>query len=266
MQLAWLLFVADYEVAADVGDRAGVWIFLWGVGLYIPVAGISYVVRAHRRLREREVAAARAEGLAARAQLRAVRAQLNPHFLFNSLHSLSALIRHDPTAAEDAVDRLGDLLRYALDHGGNEVVRLHDEITFTRNYIALEKLRFGERLCAGIDADDEALDAIVPPFILQPLVENAIRHGFAPSASRGSLAIRAAVHGSVLRVEVHDDGGGALPAAIDDPAGLGLRTLRQQLESRFGPRAALDIESAPGAGFRATVTLPAHFPELERAP
>lgn len=262
-QLGWLLLVAGYDVASDVGGQAGLWILLMGTGTYVPIAGISYLIRTQRRLREREVAAARAEGLAAQAQLHAVRAQLNPHFLFNSLHSLSTLIRHDPAAAEDAVDRLGDLLRYALDHGGNEVVRLRDEVAFTRNYIALEKLRFDDRLCAEIDVDDDALDAIVPPFLLQPLVENAIRHGLAPNAGRGSLAVRASVHGSQLRLEVHDDGRGAPPAAIGYAAGLGLPTLRQQFETRFGTQAALDIESSPGSGFRANVTIPARMPELE---
>ncbi len=265
-QIAWIWLVAGPEVGRYVARQAGAWQVVSGAWIYALIAGISYLIRTQRELRGREVAAAHAEAIAAQAQLRALRAQLNPHFLFNSLHSLGTLVRHEPEVAEEALDRLGELLRYALDHGEHDVVRFRDELAFARNYLELETLRFGDRLCARFEVDDTALDAAVPPFLLQPLVENAIRHGLAPRAGRGAVEVAARLEGERLVLEVRDDGLGAPSAALDHADGLGLRVLRRQLETRYAGRADLEITTAPDAGFHVAVSLPAVLPRRESPP
>ena len=237
-----------------LGMLQGVVLFSWLYGL---VAAFSYAVRAHRHLRDQQVVAARAETAAAQAQLRALRAQLHPHFLFNALHSLSVLVRCDPVGAERSIEHLGDMLRYALSDNVKEDVPLADEWAFVEHYLALEALRLGPRLRLQVDLEPDAMDVPVPFFILQPLVENAIRHGIAPRAAGGTLDIRAQVAGDDLVIRVSDDGPGADAAATRGAAsGLGLKTLRRRLDARYGGRATFAIETAPGAGFTVTLKLP----------
>jgi signal transduction histidine kinase len=230
--------------------------------LYGLVAGVSYSIRTYRRLRDREIAAARAEAAATRAQLIALRAQLRPHFLFNSLHSLSTLVRHDPARAEQALEHLGDMLRYALDDNAVEDVPLGDEWAFVQHYIGLEALRLGDRLRVSTDLTPEALEAVVPCFTLQPLVENAIRHGIAPVPRGGTLRIGARVESGLVVIEVNDDGNGADVEAMAGAEGLGLKALRQRIDARYPGAARVSIETAPGKGFTAIVTLPRQVPAL----
>jgi signal transduction histidine kinase len=236
------------------------WQFLVYGWLYGLVAAVAYALRGQQRLRERELAAARAEALAAEAQLRALRAQLNPHFLFNALHSLGALVRHDRAAAERALDRLGTLLRYVLDEGAGDTVALADEWDFVRTYLDLERLRFGPRLRVETDLEDEALDCAVPSFVLQPLVENAVRHAIAPRPEGGRVSISARLEAGTLRIRVSDDGPGTTQEAAERATGLGLRALRQRIAAVGAGLSHLDIATAPGAGFQATVTLPVATP------
>ena len=251
-QMGW-----DETMKATGGAQALGRQMMMGIWLYLMVAGASYALRVRRRLQEREVAAARAEALAARAQLAALRAQLNPHFLFNSLHSLTTLVRHDAEAAEHALDRLGDLLRYALDGAEAEDVLLADEWEFTRNYLALEQLRLADRLKIETALDDDALECDVPSFVLQPLVENAIHHGIAPRPAGGTVRVAARLDGERLVLEVRDDGPGATPEQLANRAGLGLRALRRRLEARYHGAAGVAVVTEPGAGFAVTVHLPA---------
>jgi LytS/YehU family sensor histidine kinase len=231
-----------FEVVTDL--------FLYGL-----IAGVSYTLRAERRARDERLAAAQAEAAAARDQLGALRAQLHPHFLFNSLHSVAALIRHEPDAAETAVERLGELLRYALD-SGHELVPLAEEWRFTRDYLALEELRLGERLRVTADLEDEALESLVPAFTLQPLVENAVRHAVAPRAQGGQVQILGRVEGDRLLLSVRDDGPGARSESVGEGPGLGLRLVRDRLATLCGESARLSIETGPGSGFAVSVSLP----------
>jgi signal transduction histidine kinase len=198
--------LAAEVVAAPGTVLRGVLVYSWLYGL---LAGVCYAIRAHLRLRAETLLSARAEAAASHAQLRALRAQLNPHFLFNALHSLGALVRQDPEAAEEAVERLGEMLRYALDDDADEEVLLADEWAFTRSYLAIEALRYGDRLRVQADLTPEALSCLVPVFVLQPLVENAVRHGIAPRTAGGCLFVDAAVEGEWLTIRVRDDGSGA---------------------------------------------------------
>lgn len=191
------------------------------------------------------------------ADLRALAAQLRPHFLFNTLNSLSALLRRDPSAAEGGLIGLGNLLRYTLEETRGELVHLAEEWKFTCAYLELERLRLGEQLSLKAELADEAAGCLVPRFILQPLVENAVRHAAAARSGGARIEIRAWAEGEAVRIVVNDDGPGADPAAVMVAPGLGLRAVQAQLDAHYGDRAVLDIQTAPGAGFRAAVRLPA---------
>ena len=251
-------FAGDWEEALGNLLRSPVrgWMFLTGLWLYGLVAGGGYAIRLARQLRHRQVAAARAEATAAHAQLQALRTQLNPHFLFNALHSLSALMRRDTGAAELAVERLGELLRYALDGGGDGDVSLRQEWEFTRNYLNLERMRFGDRLRVVAEIEEDALEERVPPFVLQPLVENAVRHGVARRGEGGVVRVSAMRAGGELVLRVEDDGPGARPEWVLDSPGLGLRSLQQRLHALYRGGASLAVDTAPGRGFRASVRVP----------
>jgi signal transduction histidine kinase len=245
-----------------IGNAIG-WQFLSGLMLYGVIAGIATAAANAQRLREQEATAARSEALRVRAELQALRAQLDPHFLFNTLHSLMALVRTDQRAAESALERLGDLLRYVLDVNRDALdeVPLADEWAFVRNYLELEQLRLGSRLRVVENLDPETLDCLIPAFTLQPLVENAVRHGIAAQPRGGTLTVTSRLENDALILQVRDDGAGAEPDAVASASGLGVRAVRQRLETRYGARARLDVEAVPGAGFAVRVLLPARATE-----
>jgi LytS/YehU family sensor histidine kinase len=226
------------------------WNLMMGSWLYVLVTGVSYAIRAQRRATAEETAAAEARLLAERAQLSALRAQVNPHFLFNALHSVAALVPLDAARAEEALERLGELLRYSL--GSEPDVLLSEEWRFTHDYLAFERLRLGNRLRVEEDADAAALAAIVPPLIFQPLVENAVRHGIAGRPDGGRIAISARAIDHRLRLRVSDDGPGPVHASS---GGIGLTSIRRRLAARYGDRAQMVIETA-SSGFTVTMTLP----------
>jgi signal transduction histidine kinase len=234
------------------------WQTAFGFLLYWVIAGVTWAAVAAANAKDREQALVQAEALRVKAELSALRGQLDPHFLFNTLHTASVLTRHDPATAALALERLADLLRYVLDaqRGAREDVSLADELAFVDSYLLLEGLRLGERLSVQRDIAPEALGARVPSLSLQPLVENALRYGISERREGGSLSLAAAVDGRTLVLRVSDDGPGA--AALHPPrgSGVGLDTLRQRLAAKFGAAASLDVQTAPGAGFHVTVRIP----------
>src|SRR5205085_8146152 len=173
--------------------------------IYLSTAGIVYAIQTNERLRIEEDRATRAETLRARAELEALRSQLNPHFLFNTLHSLMALVRYDPAAAEDALERLASLLRHTLmTMKDAEDVELSEELDFVENYLALEHLRLGDRLRIERNIQAESLGCFLPPFTLQPLIENSIRHAIATQPHGGFLQIKSELRNGRLCLEVLD--------------------------------------------------------------
>jgi sensor histidine kinase YesM len=237
--------------------------------VYAVIAGGCYVIRIMGQLREQEALAARAEALRVRAELSALRGQLNPHFLFNTLHTLTALVRREPATAEQALERFGDMLRYVLDvkRAAREDVTLAEEMEFVRNYLSLEQLRLGDRLRVREEIDPEAYDCVLPSLTLQPLIENAIKYGVAPRAAGGTIDIRATLDGDLLAMEVRDDGPGAAADVALGAGGVGLRAVRQRLETRYPGAARFAVETAPGRGFAVRIALPAHTGVLaERVP
>ncbi len=255
---------ADYQ---QFMEQALGWQLLYGMALYGLVVGISYAVQGARRLRDEERRAARAEALRVDAELRALRAQLNPHFLFNTLHSITALVRIDAASGERALEQFAALLRYVLDvnRERSEEVPLEEEMGFVRTYLALERLRLAERLAVIEDIDPDALECLVLAFSLQPLVENAIKHGIAPRAGAGTLRVSANLVDDHLVLEVADDGGGADGARLTDGAGVGLSAVRQRLETRWGTSARMEIVTAPRNGFSVRITVPAVTTPVLRA-
>ena len=227
--------------------------------------GCRYAFDYHRRFREREVAAAQLETQLATAQLQALRMQLHPHFLFNALHSAAMLTMIDPEGAHRVLVQLSALLRTTLDRSSAAEVPLSEEIDFVDQYLAIERVRFQDRLRVAIEADDDSLSAAVPNLILQPLVENAVRHGIARRSDSGELRIRAVRNNGVLVLEVEDDGEG-LPNAwtLSPPhgTGVGLTNIRSRLERIYGDRGRLelltptDAAGKPKRGTLARVTIP----------
>jgi signal transduction histidine kinase len=235
------------------------WQIINGLFMYGLIAAVSYAIRGTWGARDLRLATERAERLRAQAELAALRAHINPHFLFNTLHSVTQLLRSDPSRAEAALERLSDLFRYALrlDRERLELVSLEDEWRFTASYLWLEQMRMGDRLTIESSFSDDALACAVPPFILQPLVENAVRHGLGPSRAGGTVALRATEAEGRLTIDVCDDGVGAQPMAVENGTGIGVRSVRQRLEARHGAKSRVEIVTAVGKGTRVTLTLPA---------
>ena len=205
--------------------------------------------------------------LAATAQLAALRAQMNPHFLFNSLNSIAQLIHADPVKAEVCVERLAEIFRYLLNRAEQDFVPLADELQMTNAYLDIERARFDERLRVETAIDPKALRRLIPNLILQPLVENAVKHGLSRKVGPGTLRIEAGVDGDMLMLVVDDDGLGMSPAVLERvyERGVGLRNLRARLERLYGPSHPLEIASAPGEGTRVCVRLPHRDPDTREA-
>lgn len=256
-----LLWTAMIYLLVRLSSPAAAWQFLtmwapWqmldGLLLYAATAGIAQTIWTRQRLAELKLATTRAE-------LHALRAQLSPHFLFNSLNSMIQLAEEDPAATQAALLRLAELLRHVTRSGSDDPgeVAFEDELAFIRNYLALERLRLGDRLRIVEAIDPDTLDMSVPSFLLQPLVENAVQHGIAPRRSGGTLRLSASLDGNRLMLEVNDDGMGCADAAWHGRQGLGLDIVRRQLDVRFPRQSEMTIGSAPGEGFSVRITLPA---------
>ena len=220
---------------------------------YLQILGTMYAVESVRRLHHREVTAARMERELSAAQLRALKAHLQPHFLFNTLNTVVSLVRRDPEAAEEMIGDLGDLLRASLAHEQTHEVTLRDELALLDPYLRIHQVRFGPRLRVERCVDPGVLDALVPPMVLQPLVENAIRHGVGASPAAGRVAVTAARVDGCLRLRVWDDGPGF---AAGWSEGVGLGSTRARLHHQYAGAARLETSGAEGGGAWVQVELP----------
>lgn len=223
-----------------------------GLWLYAAVVGVLYAVRATAR-------AGRAEAAAVESQLAALRSHLNPHFLFNALHTVVQLIPIDPTRASGAAEELAGLLRTALEED-RDVVPLREERAFVERYLALEHIRFGDRLQIQFDVAPAALDVPLPAFALQTLVENAVRHGAAPNVAATTIRVAVRLEGDLLVITVTDTGVGALAAQRATGAGTGLTRLRARLDALYGARGQLHAAPGAGGGYTAVMKVPRVVP------
>jgi len=202
--------------------------------------------------RQREAGALHAQ--LADARLEALRAQINPHFLFNTLNAVAALVERDPAGARRMIARLSELLRYTIDSRGSATVPLREELEFLERYIEIMEIRFQGRLRASTKIDAGALDAPVPSLILQPIVENALEHGASRAAGDGKIEIEAHRDGGRLVLSVRDNG----PGVREGEGGIGLSNTRARLEQLYGSAASLTLASAPDGGAIAIITIPMH--------
>ncbi|MEW6364927.1 MAG: histidine kinase [Acidobacteriota bacterium] len=222
---------------------------------YSLILGGYYAHGTYHRLREQMIVAARLEAQLAQAQLQALKMQLQPHFLFNTLHTVSSLMDEDVGQARRTLTRLSDLLRQTLEHVGVQEVTLRRELEFLGGYLEIEKTRFEDRLRVNFDIDPQLLDVMVPGFMLQPLVENAIRHGIMPRPEGGCIDIRARRDGSQVMIEVADNGVGAADSG-GFREGLGLSSVRRRLQQLYGESHGLDIRTREGGGTLVALSVP----------
>jgi hypothetical protein len=221
---------------------------------YAAVAGVAHAVAYTRVVREREVAREQLQTQLARAQLQALKAQLHPHFLFNTLQAISTLVHLDPARAELVIGSLSDLLRGALAHHDAQEVTLREELAALHPYLEIERTRLGARLAVELAIDPEVLEARVPHLLLQPLAENAVRHGIAPLRAGGRLRITATRRNQTLRLAISDNGAGITGAPRE--GAVGLANTRARLERLYGTTHTFLIHSAPSRGTRVELELP----------
>jgi anti-sigma regulatory factor (Ser/Thr protein kinase)/riboflavin transporter FmnP len=221
------------------------------------VIGIIHALEFNRRYRERELAAADLRTRLSEAQFEALRAQIHPHFLFNTLHSISTLMHRDIEAADRMLVRLSDLLRLTMKHRGEHEIPLRDELVLADHYLEIMRVRFGDRLVVTKSIDQGVLDSLVPQFILQPLIENALNHGIATTVGDGTVSIEGVARNGDLELSVTDNGRGSLTSAPGNGGtGMGLSNTRLRLEQLYGDAQSVRLEKTPRGETRVSVKLP----------
>jgi len=231
--------------------------FAWWSLIYWTILLASYAFDYYQRYQEGQLKASRLETQLAQSQLAALKMQLRPHFLFNTLHSISALMREDVEAADQMIARLGEFLRMTLRNSGEQETTLEQELKFLECYLEIEKLRFQDRLTIRIEAEPSAMGALAPNLFLQPIVENAIRHGVARQTNEGKVAITARRSNGRLQVEVRDNGPG-LTLENDVADGVGLANTRSRLQRLYGDEHHFGMKNAAEGGLVVTLEIPFH--------
>ena len=221
--------------------------------VYLAIVSIAHAFYFYRRYQERERRTLSLEASLAKARLEALRAQLQPHFLFNSLNAIAELVHVNPEAADDMLAALSDLLRLTLETSAAQELPLRRELEFAERYLAIERVRFGKRLRTSIDASREVQDALVPAFLLQPLIENAIRHGLEPRQLEGVIMVGAKRVGENLQLQVKDNGVG-LHKHGPLHNGIGLANVRARLQALYNGAASLELRDS--GGVTAEITIP----------
>jgi LytS/YehU family sensor histidine kinase len=228
----------------------------WALMTYSTIAGVSHAAAYYREAQAKAVRSAQLETRLVESQLKTLQAQLHPHFLFNTLHALSTLVHRDPEAADRMICRLSDLLRLTLDRKADQLVAVKDEIDFLQKYLDIEKMRFGDRIRVEYMIDPAALDGLVPALALQPLVENAVKHGVTARSQGGLIEISAWKQDERLWLSVRDNGDGLTEgglAALEK--GIGLSNTRARLECLYGRNHRFEFSNAQG-GLTVRIVLP----------
>ncbi len=241
-----------FETAVRVSYRLGMFVY-WAI------VSVCVALDYQTDLKDRQIRTSELERLLSEARLATLRTQLHPHFLFNALNTISAHVEHEPRTARSMIEQLGDLLRLSLEHADEPEIPLERELAFVDRYLRLQRARFGDRLEVDVHVDPNVLNALVPTFILQPLVENAITHGTSKRAQKGRIELEASSDGPRLRVRVRDNGAG-LPSGwdIERSAGIGIANTRERLSHLYGEDQSLSVAAAPAGGVQVDLTLPLH--------
>lgn len=255
--LAFLKMITEFSIrrmlAPNHARRFAIFEISNATFTYWAIVGLIYAFDYYRKYREHQLKASHLATQLAQAQLQALKMQLQPHFLFNTLHAISSLMHRDVEAADKMLARLSDLLRLTLENAGAQEVSLRQELEFLDRYLEIEQTRFGERLQVRKEIAPETLDARVPNLILQPLVENSIRHGVAARAAAGLIELRAARTNGELQLHVRDDGPG-LPAQLKE--GVGLANTRARLQQMYGAAQRFELHNGSDNGLTVSLTLP----------
>lgn len=232
--------------------------FHWNLLVYWVIVGAYIAYDYYDNFRERQLRTVELERLLAESRLNALRTQLHPHFLFNALNAISAHVERDPRTARRMIEHLGELLRLSLDHCEDQEIPLERELALLDRYLAIQKVRFEDRLDANLDVEPDTLDALVPSFILQPLVENSIQHGLSRRSSKGALRVAAWRENGRLRLQIRDDGVG-LPADWDPSVkkGVGISNTQERLRRLYGDDGhSFRLANASGGGVCVDISLP----------
>ena len=275
IEIVWLQILLALQTYLEPGSMArnqANWAEMYSVAVlsrlvggaftYAAVLGVATALHAQRQVREREIRAAQLEAQLALAQVQALKMQVHPHFLFNTLHAITVLIREDPAAATRVVTRLGDLLRLTLSRATTTQVSFRRELEILSLYLEIERTRFHDRLEIEYDVQPATLGALVPDLVLQPLVENAIRHGVSPNPGVGRIQVRSRRAGDALVIEIRDNGAGLPSERTTD--GIGLTTTRARLERLYGDRQELTLSNLPEGGCVARLRIPFELASDER--
>ena len=236
--------------------------FMASVQFFGVIVGVTQAHLWRQRFEDRRLREARLEAELARSQLQVLRSELDPHFLFNALNTVSTLMHRDVAAADTMLARIGDLLRTSLESKDTHEVPLREEVEFLERYLDIERVRFGDRIRVTVDVTEGAMEAHVPRLFLQPLVENALRHGVGPRRGPGTVDVRAWRAGGSLRVVVADDGLGAEAPANPESSGIGLANTRRRLRRLYGREHRFRAAPLPAGGFRVSLRLPFHTGEM----
>ncbi len=248
--LSFAAFVEQYP-------RALAGRFTWDAAIYLVFHGVGRAIDYYYRNKERDLRMARLERQLAEARLSALKMQIHPHFLFNTLHAISSLMDENIAAARTMIARLSDFLRLTLDHVAKQKVTVAEELSFLENYLAIEEVRFQDRLKITKNVSEKALSASVPNLILQPLVENAVRHGIAPKSTAGKIEISIQTENGRLEIAIADDGRGAANGTnAKNGDGVGLSNTKSRLAEMYGDDFSLDCGNREGGGFEVRISLP----------
>jgi sensor histidine kinase YesM len=240
------------------GTALSAFYFHTSLTIYWTTLIVAHASQYYRGLREGETKAARLETQLAQAQLRALEMQIHPHFLFNTLNSIAALLHQDVEAADRMIARLGDFLRLTLKRSDDQIIDFAEELEFLKCYLDIERTRFHDRLVVEVEVEPQALELKVPNLILQPIVENAIRHGIARQTNSGRISIRAYTHKERLVMQIEDNGPGLRPnGGPTSSSGIGLNNTRARLKQFYGDDYQIEVANASGQGVIVTLNIPA---------
>lgn len=256
------LFVFDQLIGLEYLKGGGfiqdkIWIMISTYFEYAIIFSVIHIIESVKKLRKRERQAAELRELSNQQQIASLKAQINPHFLFNTLNSINAMVSKDVGQTRSMIAKLSEMLRYSLESFERERISLIEEIAFVGKYLEFEKHRCGDRLDYSINMDEELSAVEIPPMTIQPLVENAVKHGIAPTEEGGTVTLSAFQKGSTMKVEVIDTGQGmGDPQKLENSDGIGIRNTDKHLKKRYGKESALQFDQITPSGTKVWFTIP----------